>query len=208
MKLTNFLKQLAQEGKAAIEHDVTPFDADDVKNAADFLQNIYQNDSLDMPDVPPQYAPTAAVWAAQFLYYALQCTVFRNLDAQTVENLLKKYPEEATPEAIYSVDLTFRYLPDLFKLAKGLAPDDILVQILRENAHFWHFSTVGMDVGNTTTHATILAHPSLRLAYIDRIIQCRDIKRVNSDGIKELVQTALGDYSVLLWPDFNLKNLH
>ncbi len=205
MTLTNFLTHLVEEGHAYMDNAIQPFDPDDWQNAADFLQTVYQNDCLDMPDRPPQYLAAAALWAAQFFYRAVQCTVLRDLEAETVKELLKPYPEPPTPEAIYSIDLTFRHLPDLFKLAKGLAPDDILVTILRENAVRWHFSSVGMDVGADITHAHVLAHPSLRLAYTDRIIQAKDIKRVNSDAIRELVETALGDYTPQLWADFGLK---
>ena len=210
MTLTHFLTHLVEEGHAYMDNDIQPFDAIDLQNAADFLQTVYQNDCLDMPDRPPQYLAAAALWAAQFFYRAVQCTVLRNLEAVTVKELLKPYPETSyseapSPEAIYAVDLTFRHLPDLFKLAKGLAPDDILVTILRENAVLWNFSSVGMDVGADITYARALAHPSLRLAYIDRIIQAKDIKRVNSDAIRELVETALGDYTPQLWADFGLK---
>ena len=205
MTLTHFLTHLVEEGHAYMDNDIQAFDPSDLQNAADFLQTVYQNDCLDMPDRPPQYLAAAALWAAQFLYRALQCTVLRNLEADVVKDLLKPYPETPTPEAMYAVDLTFRHLPDVFKLAKGLAPDDILVTILRENAVRWPFSSVGMDGDADVAHGIVLEHLSLRLAYIDRIIQAKDIKRVNSDAIKELVETALGDYTPQLWADFGLK---
>ncbi len=205
MTLTHFLTHLVEEGHAYVDNDIQAFDPDDLQAAANFLQTVYQNDSLDMPDRPPQYLAAAALWAAQFLYRALQCTVLRNLEADVVKDLLKPYPEPPSPEAIYAVDLTFRHLPDVFKLAKGLAPDDILVTILKENAVRWHFSSVGMAIEADIAPENILAHPSLRLAYIDRIIQAKDIKRVNSDVLRELVETALGDYTPQLWADFGLK---
>jgi MoxR-vWA-beta-propeller ternary system domain bpX4 len=205
MILSHFLTHLVEEGHAYVENDIQPFDPADVQNAADFLAKVYQNDRLDMPDRPPQYLAAAAVWAAQFLYRAVQCTVLRNLEADVVKELLKPYPEPPTPEAIYCVDLTFRHLPDVFKFAKGLAPDDILVTILRENAVYWPFSSVGMAVEVDIAHENVLAHPSLRIAYIDRIIEAKDIKRVNSDALRELVETALGDYTPQLWADFGLK---
>jgi hypothetical protein len=205
MKLTHFLTNLTQEGSAHLEGDILPFEPDDLTNAVGFLHAMYEYDALDMPHTPPQYLGAAGLWAAQFFYHALQCTVMRNLDDEAVENLLKDYAEDITPEAIYSVDLTFRYLPDLFKLAKGLAPDDVLVQILKKNALIWNFSSVGMDLGNDVSHGIVLEHPSLRIAYVDRIIQAKDIKRAHSDAIKELVQAALGNYATQIWSDFDLK---
>jgi MoxR-vWA-beta-propeller ternary system domain bpX4 len=205
MKLTHFLTHLIQEGKAHLESDISPFQPDDLTNAEGLLNSVYQQDALDMPDRPPQYLGSAGLWAAQFLYHALQCTVMRNVEDETVEKLLQDYPDAITPEAIYSVDLTFRYLPDLFKLAKGLAPDDVLVQILKKNALIWNFSSVGMDLGNDVSHGLVLEHPSLTIAYVDRIIQSKDIKRVNSDAMKELIQAALGNYSNQIWSDFDLK---
>jgi MoxR-vWA-beta-propeller ternary system domain bpX4 len=205
MKLTHFLTNLIQEGKAHLEGEIQPFDPDDLKNAAAYLHSVYLDDALDMPDAPPQYLESAALWAAQFLYHALQCTILRNLDDETVNKLLEDYPETITPESIFSVDLCFRYIPNLFSLAKGLAPDDVLVKILKKNALFWNFSSVGMDLGSDVQHGIVLEHPSLRIAYIDRIIQIKDIKRVNTEQIKELVQAALGNYTTQIWSDFDLK---
>jgi MoxR-vWA-beta-propeller ternary system domain bpX4 len=205
MKLTHFLTNLIQEGKAHLEGEIQPFEPEDLKSAAAFLHSVYLDDALDMPDAPPQYFEPAALWAAQFLYHALQCTILRNLDDDTVNKLLEDFPEAATPEAIYSIDLCFRYMPNLFSLAKGLAPDDVLVKILKKNALFWNFSSVGMDLEQDVSHGIILEHPSLRIAYIDRIIQSKDIKRVNTEQVKELVQIALGNYTTQIWSDFDLK---
>ena len=44
---------------------------------------------------------------------------------------------------MYFVDLTFRYLPDLLQLAKGLAPGDALVAQLKATARQWPLSLVG-----------------------------------------------------------------
>ena len=64
------------------------------------------------------------------------------------------------------------------------------------------FSSVGMKLENALSHDTILSHPSLRNAYVDRIIAARDKKRATSEPIAEWVRAALGEHAEILWPGF------
>ena len=124
-----------------------------------------------------------------------------------MRELLADFPGPATPEAVYAVDLTFRYLPDLLRLAQGLAPDDVLVARLRQAAGQWPFSFVGAAAGPPSLPplaalSPVLSHPALRLAYADRVISARDRARAAQPAVAPLVQAALGDYGAILWPEF------
>jgi hypothetical protein len=126
----------------------------------------------------------------------------RDLGEEAVNGLLTPYNDVISPEAILSVDLSFRYLPNLMGLAKGLAPEDVLVKRLREAAVQWPFSSVGMKMDEELNIDVIMNNTCVRRAYIDRIITARDIKRCNNTQVNEYIQEALGDHRHVLWPGY------
>ncbi len=200
--LSEFLKNLYEEGRVVVaEQDIVAFDEEDLRDTLHNLQLRYTEDVAEMPATAPAYDAEAALWAAQYFCRAVQVTVHRNLDESVVTQLLKPFPNPISAEAIYSADLVLRYLPDLFRLAKGLSPRDIVVQHLTEMAAVWPFSSMGMTCEPLTDSIqTILLQPSLRLAYVDRIIKARDKTRAAHPLIAPLVTEALGAYSEALWP--------
>ncbi|MBO9199332.1 MULTISPECIES: hypothetical protein [Niastella] len=62
------------------------------------------------------------IWAAIYLYRAVQLTVLRDLDEDAVTGLLTPFNGDVTPETILSVDISFRHLPNLLELGP-LLPD-------------------------------------------------------------------------------------
>lgn len=204
MTLALFIQELLEEGKVTVAGQVIDFQPTDTDEAIALLQRYYEDDSLEMPHITPAFHAPAAIWATKYLYLAIQLAALRDLDDEAVKAYLTDFPGEKTPEAIYSVDLLFRYLPDMLHLAKGLAPGDVLVACLKNILHQWPFSSVGQEVGEDINHNLILQHPSLKAAYVDRIIACKDKGRLSYEPLRELVQEAMGEYSTVLWPDFKM----
>lgn len=205
MKLSIFLTDLFQTGKVTVGTEIEEVTGAEADAALNILQQYYAEDVGNMPATPPDFEPKAALWAAQFVYRTLHLTLLRHIGAETVEQLLTDFSGETTPETMYSVDLSFRYLPELLTLAKGLAPSDSLVDVLKKRLHRWYFSAVGVDLGdnNPKIMTEIVAnHLSLRLAYVDKIIQKKDLKRALSEPEREWVKVALGDYPSVFWADF------
>ncbi len=202
MELTFFIQDLTKRGKVTVAGQVIQFSKDDEQEAVLELEQYYQEEVLKMPLQAPAFVPQAALWAARYVYFAIQLAMLRDLEDDTVHSLLTEYPGEVTPEAVYSVDLTFRYLPDLLGLAKGLAPGDVLVENLKKTLRQWPFSSFGTELAQEVDHGVLLQHPSLAYAYIDRIIAFKDKKRVNTALVLGLVKEVLGDYAAVLWPDF------
>lgn len=209
MNLVHFISDLREKGSVTVAGRITSFDESDLQQSLTALHLIYEQDTLHMPFRAPGFCAEAALWAAAYLYRAVQVALMRDLDNETVENLLAPYPGKITPEAVYSADLALRHLPALMMLARGLAPGDVLVQRLQQTAREWPFSTAGMDVAGEgeTVISVILEHPSLKNAYIDRIIEARDAKRINHPAITEGVREALGQHAGLLWPEKEFTGL-
>lgn len=200
MQLSTFLTTLFAEGKVVATGELSGFDPVDLKDAEKVLDQFYRDDALAMLAEVPVFHPEAACSAAQFIYNAVQLIINRNLDEETVEQHLDGLPEPASPEIIYSADLTLRYLPELFGLARGLSPLDIVVKKLKETATRWPFSSVGIELEGEYMLENILGHPSLKCAYTDRILTQKDINRAQHPQVTPLISLALGNYAAQLWP--------
>lgn len=202
VQLSQFIQDIIQQGKVVVEGTVTPFTDEDLQAAVQRLHEQYEQQKQELSGTVPAFEPAAALWAAGFLYRAVQLVVLRNLGEEAVNSLLTRYDGVISPEAILSVDLSFRYLPNLMGLAKGLAPEDVLVKRLHEAAVQWPFSSVGMKLDDELNIDVIINNICVRRAYVDRIITTRDIKRCNNTQVNEYIQEALGDHGHVLWPGY------
>lgn len=208
MLLTGFLHHLLTTGHVTLASRPAPFEPTDLPAAEALLRDHYADDLRELPGAAPAFDAAAAGWAAAFLYHTVQLALVRELDETVVQAQLADFTGEITPAAIYSADLCLRYLPDLLRLAKGLAPGDALVARLRATAGQWPFSFVGTEGaegnadGAADAEARVLAHPALRQEYVDRIIRAQDRVRAARPHLAPLVHAALGQYAATLWPDF------
>jgi hypothetical protein len=203
MRLTSFLQDLLTTGSLTLADRPTSFEEDDLLAADALLQAYHATDAQELPQQAPAFDAPAARWAAHYVYHTTLLLLARELNETVMEIYLPPFSGLITPEAVYAVDLTFRYLPDLLHLAKGLAPGDALVAHLRDTARQWPFSFVGNELADVDVEALVLAHPSLRLAYIDRIVAQQDQGRARQQHLRPLVQAALGAHAATLWPDFH-----
>ena len=178
--------------------------ADACDDAVVLLEAYYDVDRQHMPYDAPKFHPTAALWAAKYLFNTIQLILIRDAGVDQIDLHLKDYERNPGPEEIYSADLMLRFLPDIFRFASGLSPNDPLVDQLRKTAENWPFSSVGIEKITTTANAKLLGHPSLRLAYIDRIIQKKDIIRTTGKEETILLKEVLGIHQAKLWPNLNL----
>lgn len=179
-------------------------DMDDQRAAVAVLKQLYDTDSLEMPYHAPAFDPSAALWAACFLFHATQLVLLRDLDETVINQYLKPYPNETSAAAIYSVDLVFRNMGGLLKLSSGLAPDDPLVTRLKETMAAWPFSSVGLNIEPAVSTEIIFADNSLKYTYLDRIIQHKDHARLKEEPEKNTFKEIMGMHQALLWPGFDL----
>ncbi|MDJ0364650.1 hypothetical protein QMK33_05755 [Hymenobacter sp. H14-R3] len=198
--LLDFLRALLATGEVTVAGQLTPFAAADLAPATELLRRYHAADALHQAHQVPAFAPAAAQWAAGFLYRTMQLAFLRDHGADAVAQHLADWPGDPTPEASYSVDLTFRHLPALLGLARDLAPADALVTRLQAVGQQWPLSLVGP--APAAAPAAVLAHPALRALYLDRLIERRDRARAAQPGAYEGVRAALGEYVAQLWPDF------
>ena len=204
MILDLFLIDLMQSGQVTVPHEMVNFDYVDSKDTAILLEAYHHSDTLEMPGIAPNFHASAAIWAAKYIFTTIQLLLLRNIDVAEIDLYLKDYDGEKSSEAIYSADLTLRFLPDLLKFGSGLSPADPLIEKLKSTAEKWPFSSVGIEAVTSQADDNIFLHPSLRIAYIDRIIQKKDLTRLKYANEKNLLKEVLGLHQAKLWPDLSL----
>ncbi len=207
--LRAFLTDLFQQGEVVVEGQLKPFLPADLEASKHLLEKIYEEEGADLPFDSPVFDARAAIWSAQFLYRAVQFALLRELDDQSIQQELRPFPAEVTPAAMIAVDLCMRYLPDLFKLVRGLAPDDVLVRYIRQTAAQWPYSAVGMDITGESNHiAAVLSDDGLRQVYLERVIALEDTIAVKHFELMPWLKAMAGLYPEQLLPQaFNdLRN--
>jgi hypothetical protein len=197
MDYCRFLAALFADGRVAVPA-VGPLGAEVVSRADQLLEHWERQYRLELPAGVPEFAVTAARWAATRFYRACQFAVYREVPAAVLEKELDDLPcPVASSEAHYSVDVVFRYLPDLTRFARSAAGADPLVEHLRRWAQKWPLSSVGMRGVEGVSIDGFADSPGLMRLYADRVIATGDTSRLNDPRACQAVSTALGMHEAL-----------
>lgn len=192
MTLAAFLRSLFDNGCVRLP-TVVPFDAAALVGADAELIAFERLARQELPGDPPAFDLDVARWAALLFFRACQFVVYRDVPADVVQSELRApLPARRRPDVDYSVDLTLRYLPDLFAFARAAAENDPLVAELRTLAVRWPLSSVGIAGLGDLDVSGFIDHPSLRGLYVDRILARGDSTRLADPRVKAAVTTAVG----------------
>lgn len=193
--MQDFLRALRESGEVVVSAEPPPELDDGVEAALREHDALYRNELV--PGAPNLVVETAH-WAARKLYHACQLLTMRDAPPKVAsDTLLEAYDGPRGPAADYSVDLTFAYLPSLYQLAERVAPNDPVLEVVRRLAADWPLSSVGMpDVGCPST-LPFWDNRCLRSLYLDRVIEFRDVTRLEDPRVAEAVRGELGAYAEL-----------
>jgi hypothetical protein len=209
--LSQFLERLFEDGRVTVSAP-EPLPADELRAAEDTLPALEAVYRLDLPGEAPPLAMAAARWAAVSLFHACQFVAFRHVGEEMIAAALgaplhktdglgsPSYDRDAMESPSYhaaalhySVDLTFRFLPDLMRLARSDAENDPLLGYLRQWAVDWPLSSVGLPDVSPRSIEPIINHPCLLGIYRDRIIARKDRSRRGDPRIDEAIAQAVGE---------------
>lgn len=196
--LTSFLRDLFEHGYLRVDPPGTPWEAEDLRGAEQVLREAEPIHRAQFPGSPPAFCPSAALWAARCFYHACQPVTYRDLGATELARLLQSpgdCPQAAANELAYSVDLVFRFLPDLFHLVQRIAPQDPLLIHLQEWANQWPLSSVGIPAVVPAGLDAWLWDPQMVRYYADRVIAKRDRSRLAHPVVRAAVVQAIGPYA-------------
>lgn len=198
MDFCQFLETLLGEGRAAVPA-LGPIPAQQKAAAVDVLARYELLWRREGPSPVPDYCPEAASWAGEQFCLACQFAIFRDVDEQAMHAALAtSLASDSGPGVHYSVDLVFRFLPDLAKFVHTASSDDPLEKILRGWASDWPLSSVGMQGIEVTNLESFYESTGLMTLYIDRVIALSDRSRLADDKVREHVLAAVGMYPDLV----------
>ena len=195
-----FLESLFDDGRVLVSR-IGPISDAELRDSAEVLARFERDWRDGMPGNAPRYHPEAALWAAVLVYRAAQFSVFREVEAKEIERELSvRCPVSMETGTQYSADLTFRFLPELTKLARSAAAEDPLVRALECLGAEWPLSSVGMtgiEVEPKAIDVTVAA-PSLLRLYVDRILQKGDFDRLRDPRVLAELEVSAGAFRELL----------
>ena len=197
MSFDSFLHSLFDDGRvrAAAPGQLS---GEEIHAGETVLARAERDARSEFPGEAPPFDPLAALWGATMFYRAAQFCVYRNVDAGIIsEALAPACPTGNTPAAHYSVDLVFRFLPDLAKLAKSASEHDPLLQHLRKFGAQWPLSSVGMPNVEPANIDVIANHSGLLTLYVDRVLERADKPRLADPRVKSTAQCAVGAFPEL-----------
>lgn len=197
--LVDLLARLSEDGRVEVLATLGPApDPDEALDAA--LRGLDARARRDAPGEAPPLDLPAARWAARVLYAACQGLALRGAPAAEVAAALSAPSPEPGPATSWSVDLTFQVLPDLARLARGLAPADPLRVALAGWARRWPLSSVGQPLDGPLDPAglaPVLGDEALLALYVDRIVARHDLARLSAERVADAVRAALGLHGAL-----------
>jgi hypothetical protein len=191
-----FLEQLFRDGRVTVPATATPweFDADAERWVLEFDRSA----RLSLPGVAPELDFAAAAWAAERLAETVRLAITRDAGLEEIARAFATpCPAARSPSVDYSVDLFFRYLPDVFAWVRRLAANDPLVAALEKLAAEWPLSSVGIVGIAAASIDAFIGHAGLRRLYADRIIARNDSARLVDQRAADALKAALGDHAEL-----------
>jgi len=195
--LANFTESLWHGSELSLSTCDAPA-SDDLAEALDFLCSIEVEYRKTLPAGLPPVNVAAVEWALTLFYRASQFLVFRELPEEMMRTELDRpCPEEKSAAICYSVDLSFRFLPELLRLTKAVNSQDPMIEFLVVWANEWPLSSVGVSELEVGAVDVILQHPALRTLYVDRILATGDTARLVDPHVSDAVRVALGDFREL-----------
>lgn len=148
-------------------------------------------------EVPPLNLD-AAGWAARQMFKACQCLIDRDAGETVVrESLSFPSPASRDPSTDYSVDLLFRFLPDLLTITRRLAPGDALTRILESWAREWPLSSPGVSLSGAISLDSFIQQSALRRLYLDRLTALIAKDRTDHAEVRHWLRTDLAAYPEL-----------
>jgi len=200
MHYLKFLQQLFDTGRVAIESsDLRSESA--VAESESLLAEFELQWRNQLPGGVPRFDLAAASWAGQNFYRACQLLMNRNLNQQERQS---GFPEPNfdlnKPDSHYSVDVVFRFLPDLWNFAKAIERTEPLSQRIADWCLQWPLSSVGTANLDTLSAVDVSAFANdrcLNQLYADRIIRHVDMTRVNDPQVLATIESSIGEHSEL-----------
>ena len=199
VSLSEFIQELFETGRVKVPPPDMELPGTSTIDSS--LNRAEATRAADMPGDPPEFKTPLANWAASMVFRACQALIDRTINQERLAaSIGVAYSGEVDASAHYSVDLVLRYMPDLLRLSKQVSDADPLNTFIMQWATDWPLSSVGIPDVQVENLDVILEHPSLKMHYIDRVIERQDLPRLEDPRVHTTILNHAGMYHDLL-PD-------
>ena len=192
MSIQSFLQQLFSDGQTSVD-DQQEISENDQEAVQQIMVEFEVEYRLTFPGKAPQFDSETGYWALRRFYHASQLTVYRDWGEDLFPKLFSDPAPQVDPvTSHYSVDLIFRFLPDLVRFAQSSAPKDPLITELNQWALDWPLSSVGMKLEEEVSLDPIVNHTGMMRFYVDRVIEKQDQSRTKHPKVEEILVSSVG----------------
>lgn len=144
------------------------------------------------------YDAAAGRAAMQYLYRLCQVLADRSLTEDEARAICVANPlPPTTADALLSMDVALRHLPELYKLARSMGETDPMVGAMERLAMQFPLSTVGIPSSLPPDLSVIRSQPVIWGLYLDRVLERQDESRIIGPEMQEAVRSALGTHVTL-----------
>lgn len=199
LPLSEFAQRLLHDGNAAVPTLPTILApaAEDLRQATVVLCDAEGVLRAAAPATPPPLNAAAALWALRVFGWAGYTALDRHQERTTLpDELSVSRPDATRLENHWSVDVVFRFLPELCRRAQRIAPEDDLHATLQAIAAAWPMSTVGMPVEwSAESLQRVMSDRSLSRILVDRVAVRADKRLAANETVQTMLRDDAGAYA-------------
>ncbi len=181
-ELLRFFEGLFTEGTVRLRSrpELAPADRPTLER---LLQDAYAEHALSVAGPTPPFDAEAAVRAALLIADACWFLLSRDDPPEEVQRRLTWQPDNPTAGRLLSADLCLRYLPEIYRRARGQDAGDVLPLALAELLRRWPLAGVlaGLSDGPLAP-LDFAGHAGLQLHYAERLAIVPDPAWVPVEG--------------------------
>ena len=196
MTFASFIETTFNSGQVVVDAPEEISD-EERRTAATLLIEYEKVWRTQLPAGLPEFQQASGIWAAELLYRSAQFLAHRDVNVEFIDAAFSLPMPEPSPAAHYSVDLTFRYLCDIWRFAGLASSDDPFSERIVKLVEPWPLSSVGFDQIPLVAEKSLLEQPALRRMYVDRIIAQAKPEQVTDTELRELIASSVGAFPQL-----------
>ncbi len=167
--LGDFLQTLFEDGRILLKGRPEPAEADRAA-ALRVLEAAFDLHRLDVAGPPIGFDARSALTAAELVRRAAWFLLNRSESVREMERSLTMPRPPFTASEHLSADVSFRFLPQVQRRARSIAPDDPLANFLADLLRAWPLSGVLSDLAEGPKEIGNLGgHPGLWMLYAERL---------------------------------------
>nr|WP_321245801.1 hypothetical protein [uncultured Psychroserpens sp.] len=194
------IAHLRAHGHLIISDDLLKTTKQEDEDIVLYLEQDFEKECLSFPFEAPRFNANAALWASKIVYYASLLLLHRKDTKKDLETMFADYTGVVDLSTILSVDLTLRFLPQIFLELEAIDPQDPLVIVLKQILNTWQFSAIHQTFKAEDIDKHIYLNTiEIKQVFLNRIVDKKAINWAHDAQINSILIDYLGYYKNDIW---------